>query len=119
LVTTIEPLTSPDPAGTTALTVTVADCPGRSLTRDGVTDPKGPGVDTDAPNRTVPVVPFADDAELMTIAVHVPGDGRRTDALPYPLTPCGSDCPASRPSGSIRSNRTRPARELADAGVTG
>ena len=72
--------------------------------------------DTDAPNRTVPAVPPALAVSLKITAVQVPAAGCSTCALPYPPTPCGSECAASLPAGSTRMTRTLAFRfPLADA----
>ena len=103
---TTDPLESPAPAGTRADTRTTRDAPGARLNFDGETLPNGTADDTDAPNRTVPAVPPALAVSLKITAVQLPAAGRRTCALPYPLTPCGSESAASLPAGSTRMTRT-------------
>src|SRR5450756_510904 len=104
---TTAPLESPAPDGTTAETRIVADAPGARESVDGDTVPKDFPRETDAPNRTFPFVPPAFCASLKITAVQVPAAGCSTWALPYPPTPCGSECAASRPAGSTRMSLTR------------
>src|SRR6185437_7137885 len=88
---TTDPLESPAPAGTRADTHTTPEAPGARTSFDGDTVANDRVADTDAPNRTVPVVPPFAFALLEITAVHVPAAGCSTCALPYPPTPCGSE----------------------------
>ena len=80
--------------------------PRRQDSVDGDTVPNGCADDTDAPKRTVPAVPPALAVSLKITAVQLPAAGCSTCALPYPPTPCGSECAASLPAGSTRMTRT-------------
>ena len=126
--TAVEPLAAVDhqraarvaaPAGTCAETVTFPDCPrrGSSTWESPTRTARNP-----TPTRRsapYPVVP----ACACGVAEHhrgpAPAAGCSTWTLPYPATPCGDDCAANLPCGSIRISRIRSSREARSAALAG
>src|ERR1700761_2055587 len=107
LDSTSEPLESPDPAAALAVTCTVPDAPGASVSEAGDTVPKVVRCAVVAPNCTGPAVPPSLAVLLKITAVQVPAAGRSPWVLPYPPTPWGRECPASLPDGLTRMTLTR------------
>src|ERR1700733_10443728 len=112
-VNSIEPALSPGDAGVVALTWTVLLLPGWRLKSDGVIEPSERYPWVAARHGMVPLVPLSAATSLKMTPVQVPATGRVTSALPKFPTPCGSECPANRPFGSMRISRTRALLPLA------
>ena len=112
-VNTIDPSASPGDDGVVAVTWKVRLWPGRSSTTDGDTDPNGANFSVETCQPTVPLVPPSEATSPKSTPVQVPGVGCRTSAVSKLPTPCGNECEANRPFGSIRISRTRAFRPLA------
>ena len=120
-LSTIEPAASPGDDGVVALTVTVRLWPGPSNTRLGDTEPNCTNCSVATRQGTVPFVPPSAATSPKITPVHVPGGrGADVDVRRNCRRPCGSECAANRPRGSIRISRTREFRPVlhTDAGST-
>src|SRR5277367_3450661 len=104
----IEPAWSPGRDGVATVSVKLPEAPAASLTELGDTVPKLCQVAVLAwnwPGRAGP------DPSLEIRAVHFPGAGSATWALPKLPTPCGRLYSARSPSGAMRLRLTTPTSE--------
>src|SRR5271155_4167410 len=112
-LTRIEPARSPGDGGALAETVTVLLAPGASVKPLGVILANGTYCSVSTCHGTVPFVPLSAAVMPKITPVQVPAAGDVTSTFPKFPTPCGSECAAKLPFGSIRINRTRELLPLA------
>ena len=86
---------------------TVSVWPGVSVSVLGVTEPNEANCWVETRHGTVPFVPLSAAVMPKMTPVQVPAAGSVTSTLPKLPTPCGSECAANLPVGSMRISRTR------------